>query len=86
MNDEYEDDIELLDEDERRRAALGLEEETASGVKKPMSKEDKKAVALLIVLCELFNVSPSVQWLNGCVDFIQGVPVSLHVFPRDSDV
>lgn len=51
-------ELSLLGEDERREAAhgLSLEEEQAylsQADKKPMSTKDKRAIALLIILCEL---------------------------------
>lgn len=54
---EEEDDVELslLGEQERRQAALGVDsadvEEVREKPKVPLSTKDKKAVALLIILC-----------------------------------
>lgn len=53
-----EDDVELslLGDDERRQAAYGVDREYGSGVgdsKHPISAEDKRAMVLLCVLCEL---------------------------------
>ena len=54
---EDEDDVELslLGEQERRQAALGIDSADVEGVreklKAPLSTKDKKAMALLIILC-----------------------------------
>ena len=45
-------ELSLLGEDERRQAALGLPSEDASGSKRSLSTRDKKAMTLLIILCE----------------------------------
>jgi MFS transporter, PAT family, solute carrier family 33 (acetyl-CoA transportor), member 1 len=53
--DPEEVELTLLDDDERRRAAEGLDadvEEDPYSVKRPISPKDKRAIILLCVLCE----------------------------------
>lgn len=58
--DGEEEDVELslLGEDERRQAAFGAEGEGID--KRPISLKDKKAMALLCVLCEQYSHSSRV--------------------------
>jgi hypothetical protein len=56
--DTQEVELSLLDEDDRRQAAVGLGETEEQGyvgghdVKHPMSTKDQRGMALLIILCE----------------------------------
>jgi hypothetical protein len=64
--EDAEDDVELslLGEDERERAVQDLEDELLppqSGGKRSISARDKRAMVLLCVLCELFNVCYCLQ-------------------------
>lgn len=59
--DDVEDDVELnlLGEEERIRASQGLDDERippGSAGRKPMSAKDKRAMVLLCVLCQSFDL------------------------------
>jgi hypothetical protein len=58
LNQDGEDDVELsLLTDEQRNEANGYAlEPPASGVKRPMSAKDKRAVVLLCLLCECSSI------------------------------
>lgn len=48
-------ELSLLEEDERREAGLGMDDEGQPdhpAVKRPISSRDKRAIVLLVVLCE----------------------------------
>jgi hypothetical protein len=55
------DDVQLLSEDERRRAAVGVhagvDELGGQRSKRPLSGRDKRAMGLLILLCEWLSWS-----------------------------
>lgn len=69
-------ELSLLGEDERRQAAIGLtleeeQEYLAQAEKKPVSTKDKKAIALLIILCE-FNFILCTRLHSHCYRFNTG--------------
>lgn len=77
-------ELSLLGEDEQRQAAQGmtLEEEQeylAQAEKKPTSAKDKRALALLIILCECSSLS-GLTIRSRRPDLIQGFPVRAHSF------
>jgi len=58
--DSEEIELSLLDEEERLRAAEGLEvaeEEDVYAAKRPMSSKDKRAMVLLCILCKCHLLS-----------------------------
>lgn len=76
-------EMSLLGEDERREAMNGLtlEEEQAylsQSEKKPMPAKDKRAIALLIVLCESSSCNSYAEMLKIEIDLIQGFPVCTY--------
>lgn len=59
-------ELSLLGEDERRQAAQGAEEDVRppDTTQKPFSPKDKRAIALLVVLCQCTISDDLVGWLN----------------------
>lgn len=77
LDEEDEDELTLLGEDDRRQYAQGLDAEDGFGQLKrvqPVSSEDKRAMALLCVLC-MFSSCRCRRWAHTSADLIQGVPV-----------
>ena len=74
-------ELSLLGEEERREGMTVEEEQEylAQSEKKPISPKDKRALALLIILCESRFMLSRLCFTYFCLDLIQGFPVRVYL-------